>query len=308
LTEEAKAAPALAVHVVLFRHREEAVTTLLRSVDRSIADAQDRGAVGPVTFLIGDSSPAPVLDPEGVIELQRTVTRSGGKGLAYRHFEKNRGSAGGNNDLFRCSDSDLVLIINPDCYASPNLVRMLCLTMGDPEVGIVEARQVPLEHPKEFDCHSGDTSWASGSCMLIRREVVDRLGGFDEASFFMYYDDVDFSWRARLEGFRVVYQPAARVYHDKRLDAQGQILAGEAEVYYSAEASLMMAWKWSNPELLESARHALLGSNAEPHRRAVETFDVRRAEGRLPPPLDAARKASQFVGHNYAIHRFGYDD
>jgi GT2 family glycosyltransferase len=124
----------------------------------------------------------------------------------------------------------------------------------------------------------------------------------------MYCDDVDFSWRARLDGFRVVYQPAACVFHDKRLDAQGQIVAGEAEVYYSAEASLMMAWKWSNPELLETARHALLASGAEPHRRAVETFDVRRADGRLPVPVDPERQVSQFVGHDYAVHRFGYDD
>ena len=298
-------APALAVHVVLYRHSGEPVATLLRSIDRSVVDARESGAVGTTTVLIGDSSPAPVLNPEQVNELQRTVTSGG---LAYHYFDQNRGSAGGNNDLFRHGDSDLVLIINPDCYASPSLVRMLSLKMEDPEVGIVEGRQLPLEHPKQFDRRSGDTSWASGSCMLIRRQVVDRLGGFDEESFFMYCDDVDFSWRARLEGFRVVYQPGACVFHDKRLDPQGQIVAGEAEVYYSAEASLMMAWKWSDPELLETARQALLASTLEAHRRAVVAFDGRRADGRLPLPLDPARTVAQFVGHNYAVHRFGYDD
>jgi GT2 family glycosyltransferase len=144
--------------------------------------------------------------------------------------------------------------------------------------------------------------------MLIRRQVIDRLGGFDEASFFMYCDDVDFSWRARLDGYRVVYQPAACVFHDKRLDADGQIVAGEAEIYYSAEASLLMAWKWSNPELLETTRLALLASAAEPHRRAVAAFDERKASGRLPSPLDPVGDVSQFVGQNYASHRFGYDD
>jgi hypothetical protein len=301
-------APALAVHVVLYRHPEVAVTTLLRSLDRAVVDAREAGAVGPVTYLIGDSSPAPALTPETVSELQRAVTPSGGATLEYHYFDQNRGSAGGNNDLFDRADSDLVLIINPDCYASPSLVHLLCLEMGSPEVGIVEARQVPLEHPKEFDRHTGDTSWASGSCMLIRRQVIDRLGGFDEASFFMYCDDVDFSWRARLDGYRVVYQPAACVFHDKRLDANGQIMAGEAEVYFSAEASLLMAWKWSNPHAFEATRQALLASPAEPHRRAVAAFDARRADGRLPSPLDPAGKVSQFVGHNYAPHRFGYDD
>jgi len=299
------ATPTLAVHVVLYRHREDAVATLLRSVDRSVVDARDSRAVGATTVLIGDSSPAPVLDPEKVNDLGNEVASGG---LSYHYFDQNRGSAGGNNDLFRQADSDLVLIINPDCYASPSLVRMLCLKMEDPEVGIVEGRQLPLEHPKDFDRRSGDTSWASGSCMLIRRQVVDRLGGFDEQSFFMYCDDVDFSWRARLEGSRVVYQPAACVFHDKRLDPQGQIVAGEAEVYYSAEASLMMAWKWSHPELLETARKALSASTVEAHRRAVEAFDARRAAGGLPLPLDPAHTVSEFVGHNYAAHRFGYDD
>jgi GT2 family glycosyltransferase len=308
LTEVESPAPALAVHVVLYRHTADGVATLLRSVDRAVAEAQDQGSLGSATLLIGDSSPVPVLSPAQVAGLASTVSRCGGERLAYHYFDRNRGSAGGNNDLFRCSGSELVLIINPDCYASPGLVRMLCAAMDVPDAGIVEARQVPLEHPKEFCRRTGDTSWASGSCMLIRRQVVEVLGGFDEESFFMYCDDVDFSWRARLEGYRVIYEPAASVFHDKRLDAQGQIVAGEAEVYYSAEASLMMAWKWSHPELLEMGRHALLASGSEPQRRAVEAFDERRAGNRLPTPLDPDGRVSQFIGHDYARHRFGYDD
>jgi GT2 family glycosyltransferase len=294
--------------VVLYRHTPDTIATLLCSVDRSVARAQEAGSIGAVTLLLGDSSPVPVLSPHQVSALANALTRCGGEGLAYHYFDRNRGSAGGNNDLFRCSGSELVLIINPDCYASPGLVRTLCAAMEVPDAGIVEARQVPLEHPKDFCRRTGDTSWASGSCMLVRRRVVDVLSGFDEESFFMYCDDVDFSWRARLEGYRVIYQPAACVFHDKRLDAQGQIVAGEAEVYYSSEASLMMAWKWSRPDVLEAGRQALLASGSEPQRRAVEAFDERRAANRLPDPLDPAGTVSQFAGHDYARHRFGYDD
>jgi GT2 family glycosyltransferase len=317
LPEQAAAPPTLAVHVVLYRHNVESVTTLLHSVDRSVAYAQDRqsidsigplGPLGPVVVLIGDSSPEPVLSPSQLSSVESSVPRCGPGSVAYHYFGRNRGSAGGNNDLFGCADSDLVLIINPDCYASPSLLFRLRLAMSDPGVGIVEARQVPLEHPKEFDRRTGETSWASGSCMLVRRAVIERIGGFDEDSFFMYCDDVDFSWRARLAGYRVVYQPSACVFHDKRLDVEGQILAGEAEVYYSAEASLMMAWKWSNPQLLEQSRHDLLRSGLDAHRRAVDEFDDRRANGRLPPRLDAEGKVAQFVGANYAVHRFAYSD
>jgi len=308
LAEEGPSAPALAVQVVLYRHGSGSVATLLDSVNRSLADAQDRRAIGPSTVLIGDSSPEPALSPEDLAALGDGLHGGDRSGLSYRHFHANRGSAGGNNDLFALSGSDLVLIINPDCYASPNLVFELCRALDDPQAGIVEARQVPLEHPKEFDRRTGETSWASGACMLIRRDVIDQIGGFDEESFFMYCDDVDFSWRARLRGYRVVYRPTACVFHDKRLDPHGQVVAGEAEVYYSAEASLMMAWKWSQPQRAERLRHALWESGSEPHRRAVEAFESRRATDRLPPPLDPEGRVSQFIGANYASHRFGYDD
>ena len=301
-------APSLAVHVVLYRHRAGVVATLLHSIDRSVADAQATGVIGPATYLIGDSSPTAVLDQDQVGGLTSALERPGVARLAYLFFDRNRGSAGGNNDLFGQADTDLVLIVNPDCYASPSLVRLLCRAMAPPDVGIVEARQVPLEHPKEFDRVTGRTSWASGSCLLVRRPVVDRLGGFDEESFFMYCDDVDFSWRARLDGRHVVYQPAACVFHDKRLDRHGQIVAGEAEVYFSAEAALMMAWKWSTTERVEATRASLVASGVPEHQRAVATFDARRAEGRLPAPLDPTGRVSQFVGPNYAAHRFGYDD
>ncbi len=313
MAEEGPSAPALAVQVVLYRHDAASVATLLDSVDRSVAHAQDRHAIGPSTVLIGDCSPEPALNPEDAAAALGDGVRDGVHGgsrsrFSYRHFQSNRGSAGGNNDLFALSVSDLVLIINPDCYASPNLVFELCRALDDPHAGIVEARQVPLEHPKEFDRRTGETSWASGACMLIRRAVIERIGGFDEESFFMYCDDVDFSWRARLGGYRVLYRPTACVFHDKRLDPHGQVVAGEAEVYYSAEASLMMAWKWSQPERAERLRHALWESGSEPYRRAVEAFEDRRAADRLPPPLDPEGRVSQFIGVNYAAHRFGYDD
>lgn len=308
MAEEGPSAPTLAVQVVLYRHGAASVARLLDSVDRSVADAEECHALGPSTVLIGDSSPEPALSPEDVAALGQRLHDRGRSRFSYRHFRTNRGSAGGNNDLFAMSVSDLVLIINPDCYASPNLVFELCRALDDPQAGIVEARQVPLEHPKEFDRRTGETSWASGACMLIRREVIEQIGGFDEESFFMYCDDVDFSWRARLGGYRVLYRPTACVFHDKRLDPRGQMVAGEAEVYYSAEASLMMAWKWSQPKRTERLRRALFESGSEPHRRAVEAFERRRAANRLPPPLDPEGGVSQFVGANYAAHRFGYDD
>lgn len=52
----------------------------------------------------------------------------------------------------------------------------------------------------------------SGSCMLIRREVIEQIGYQDEV-FFAYQEDTDYCRRARLAGWKVYYDPSARVIH-----------------------------------------------------------------------------------------------
>ncbi|MBP1750101.1 MAG: hypothetical protein H6Q52_2640 [Deltaproteobacteria bacterium] len=58
--------------------------------------------------------------------------------------------------------------------------------------------------------------FASGCCSMYRKEMLDdiRLGNdyFDE-DFFIYGDDTDLGWRARLRGWRCIYTPGARLYH-----------------------------------------------------------------------------------------------
>lgn len=54
--------------------------------------------------------------------------------------------------------------------------------------------------------------WVSGACFAIRRELLDRIGGLDEA-FFLYFEETDFCWRAQRAGWSCWYVPAARVMH-----------------------------------------------------------------------------------------------
>ncbi|MGD8195591.1 glycosyltransferase [Herbiconiux sp. P18] len=53
---------------------------------------------------------------------------------------------------------------------------------------------------------------ASGAAVFLRRSAVEAVGGFD-TSYFMYYEDLDLSWRLRLSGYTIGYEPAARVVH-----------------------------------------------------------------------------------------------
>ncbi len=58
----------------------------------------------------------------------------------------------------------------------------------------------------------GRTGWLSGSCLLLRREAFEAIGGFDE-SYFMFFEDVDLCERLGRAGWDVVYAPTALVRH-----------------------------------------------------------------------------------------------
>jgi GT2 family glycosyltransferase len=53
---------------------------------------------------------------------------------------------------------------------------------------------------------------ASGGAALYRRSMLEDVGGLDE-SFFLYLEDVDLAWRARMRGWRSIYAPGSLVYH-----------------------------------------------------------------------------------------------
>src|SRR5262249_41448759 len=69
-------------------------------------------------------------------------------------------------------------------------------------------------HPKYYDSTTGETSWCSGACCLIRRSALEKVGLYD-SKFFMYCEDVDLSWRFWGAGYKCVYAPRALLIHHK---------------------------------------------------------------------------------------------
>lgn len=57
-----------------------------------------------------------------------------------------------------------------------------------------------------------ETGWLSGSCLLLRREAFEAVGGFDEG-YFMFFEDLDLGERLAAAGWSSVYVPSARVQH-----------------------------------------------------------------------------------------------
>ena len=72
---------------------------------------------------------------------------------------------------------------------------------------------------------------ASGAAFAVRKDLFDRLGGFDE-EMFLYMEDVDLSCRARLAGWECEYVPSSVVYHDYSLKLRpGRIFQQERNRY-----------------------------------------------------------------------------
>ncbi len=292
----------LVIQSILYGTAERDVIRSAKAVASAAMKARNAGLLSEWELAFGDCSDGRLLDTPATDAIDEIVRRSAGSSR-YIHFAENLGHGGGHNRLAAGGSSDLLLFLNPDSVLAPDALvqQLLALSEG---VGAVDARQLPFEHPKDFDIRTGETSWASGSCLMTRRAVFDEVGGFDDDSFFLYCDDVDYSWRVRLAGYSVVHEPSARLFHDKRFSVDGEIGTSAAERYYSAEAAVMLALKYSRRDIAVSILTAFENSSDDNLRRAWAEIRRREASGRLPSPLDPDGRVAQFVDGNYAKHRF----
>lgn len=293
----------LRVQSVLYRNDVCSTRRLVESLANSLRIARSAGLVSGAVLALGDSGHA-------APSIHRSDELSALAGDAFSavtvtSYAENVGHGGGHNRLLAEDGSaDLLLVINPDTVAEPLLVPRLVERMAEPQVAIAEARQLPVEHPKNYDRVSGATSWASMACSMLRSAAVREVGLFDSDTFFLHGDDVDLSWRMRLAGWAVAHQPTARVFHDKRVGSGGYIESGAAELVHGPLGSLLLAYKYCRDDRVEALRELLAAGTPE-HREALRLFEERCRDGRLPSPrLDPEGRVATFVGDDFAHHRF----
>ena len=151
---------------------------------------------------------------------------------------ENRGFVATINAGAKAARGRVIVLLNNDTQPAPAFLAELAKAVcAHPRAGIVAAKLLLFDErdrihsagdmmgrdgiPRnrgvwtidsgQFD-GSDDVFGGCGGAMAVRRELWDALGGFDEA-FWMYMEDVDFSFRAQLLGWQVVFAPAARIYH-----------------------------------------------------------------------------------------------
>ena len=160
-----------------------------------------------------------------------------------------QGSAGGEG-LFDLRDSEWIVVVNPDVVFLPDAIdKLIAAAAAWPRGGAFgplvrdragtvypSARKFPRlvsgvghallvgvwpnnpfsrayrENADATRAHVVD--WLSGSCLLLRREAFDAVGGFDE-SYFMFFEDTALGEQLASAGWQSVFVPDAEVVHDQ---------------------------------------------------------------------------------------------
>jgi GT2 family glycosyltransferase len=296
------ALPSIRVQSILYNTPLPKVARALEYLDNAARIALQRGVAKEVTVAYGDCSSNDLIAPAELDALRARFDYL--KSIDYTPFGRNLGHGGGQNRLAESATSDFFLMANPDVLAAPTLLTELLLGMNGAGVAQVEARQLPIEHPKYFDSKTGKTSWGSMACSLVAVDLYRDLGGFDAETFFLYGDDVDFSWRLRLRGFQVMHRPSAVVFHDKRLTDDGCSLPSATERYYSAEVDLLLPYKYSRNDVTQRNLKRFQQSREEYLNRAANAFRLRLQSGRVPQPIDVDHRVAEFIDGGYGPSRY----
>jgi len=158
---------------------------------------------------------------------------------------ENGGFAKGYNDALAQVDADYFVLLNSDIEVTPNWIEpVINLMESDLKIAACQPKLISYYEREKFEyagaaggfidkygypfCRgrlfqsiekdkgqyddAAEVFWATGACMFVRAEVYRKLGGLDNR-FFAHMEEIDFCWRAKNEGYKIMYCPHSVVYH-----------------------------------------------------------------------------------------------
>jgi len=149
------------------------------------------------------------------------------KGIKLVKHTKNRGFAAAVNTGVRSSKSKFVVLLNTDVVPSNNFLKNVYKLFEDKKIFAVSFHEdgwgysvgdmedgFSVHKPGREVEETHESLWASGGSAIFRRSVWIKLKGFDEELFGpFYWEDVDLSYRAQKRGYKILWEPTAKVEH-----------------------------------------------------------------------------------------------
>lgn len=191
--------------------------------------------------------------------------------IKYIYNEKNVGFGKANNQAFELADGEYLVIINPDTVVNEDTFeKMLEFFNEHPDAGMAGCKVLNPDGTLQLACRrsfpgpwvsftrvtglshlfpkskifakynltyrdenqSYEVDAISGSFMMLRKSVYDKIGGFDPV-FFMYGEDLDLCFRTQEAGYKVYYVHTTEITHFKGESTKRSSL-DEAKVFYDA--------------------------------------------------------------------------
>ncbi len=176
--------------------------------------------------------------------------------INYIRSEKNLGFAAGYNlGLHEAlkTNSEYLLIVNNDTKSDSLMLKSLVETFEDESIGLA-APVIYYYGSKDLiwsnggdinnfllmplNSHNRNSSlsqpiqrtFVSGCCYLLKREMLNQVGLFDER-FFLYFEDLDFCTRVNKTEWKMIVNPSAKLYHKVSQSSGGQFSVSERYIY-----------------------------------------------------------------------------
>lgn len=216
-------------------------------------------------------------------------------------LHENAGFVGASNAGAAAARGDVLVMLNNDTEAEPGWLAALLAALAEhPEAGSAGSKMLLFDRrdtlhtagdvmgvdgiprnrgvwQKDQGQYDGEP-WIFGPCggaAAYRREAWQQAGGFDPA-LFMYMEDVDLAWRLQLLGWKAVYAPEARVYH--QLSATG---GGALASFYTGRNTIwVIARNWP-AALLRRYWFAIVAAQARIALDALRAWRGEAARARL---------------------------